>query len=507
MESIKELLTAVRAGQVFGYCKTTEHERTIDFVKNEINSFTSKSGQNPYKAMVWGIGNRGPNDEDIDPPALINMIDKSDPGTVWILKNFNWLLDACNPLGNFAYDIVQVFQDKMIQWRSGANRKFILIVTSTPIETGLPKELVDYFFPFEFERPNIDEVRTIFDRMYQAASEKADKMPEMDDKEINRVIEAGRGMTSIEIEDGIAKSLIKDKGIKAESLHKEKSKMLDKVAAIEYDQCDITYDQIIGLHNLKDRITKTAPHPLAKGILVVGPPGCGKTMLARATGNELGRPVLLVELANTFGSLVGESYERMTAIIDVIKAMAPCVVVFDEIEKGMAGVGSGDSGGTTGNEITKRTMSLLLKFMSEPHPGVYIFATCNSIDAFKTSPEYLRAGRWDTAPFYLGLPNDEEKKAILEHYKKQFDVKGDPGDMDGWSGAEIESCCRQSAMTGESLKISSEYIKPIGKIVGEAELNRLADWAEKNAISAGKKLKMKKENIVQNGERALDLDI
>ena len=108
MESIKKIATAIKAGHVFGYVKTVEHERTIDYVKTQVESL------NGFTCNVWGIGSQPE-----DPVELVKAIDKSEGPSVWILKNFNWFLDSKSPVGNYAFDIMQasrrpIYNDKEI---------------------------------------------------------------------------------------------------------------------------------------------------------------------------------------------------------------------------------------------------------------------------------------------------------------------------------------------------------------------------------------------------------
>jgi SpoVK/Ycf46/Vps4 family AAA+-type ATPase len=131
-----------------------------------------------------------------------------------------------------------------------------------------------------------------------------------------------------------------------------------------------------------------------------------------------------------------------------------------EIEKGLAGASTKSGGGSRDGGTTTRSTSQLLKFLSDGRPpGVYVVATCNDIDG--VDPEWLRAGRWDTAPWYVGLPDKPTQNAILKHYKKVYEVKGTPTNMDGWSGAEIEQVCLLASINKESIDITQKLIIPI----------------------------------------------
>jgi len=132
---------------------------------------------------------------------------------------------------------------------------------------------------------------------------------------------------------------------------------------------------------------------------------------------------------------------------------------FEKQFSGAASTGETDSG------VARRMTGRWLQFMQERPEGVYMMATCNS---FKGIPdEFLRAGRWDGSPFYIGLPTVEEQIAIVSYYinklKLKFDPEKDLPDMDNWTGAEIEACCEIANNLECDLKEASGYIIPQNK--------------------------------------------
>jgi len=82
-----------------------------------------------------------------------------------------------------------------------------------------------------------------------------------------------------------------------------------------------------------------------RSVLLLSPPGCGKSQFCKSLGREVGRPVLILDVGSLLGSLVGQSEERTRHALRIIDAMAPCVTMIDEVEKAFAGAsGQGDSG-------------------------------------------------------------------------------------------------------------------------------------------------------------------
>jgi len=185
-------------------------------------------------------------------------------------------------------------------------------------------------------------------------------------------------------------------------------------------------------------------------------------------------------MAELFGSLVGESEKMMKMAIDIISANAPCILFIDEIEKGLAGVGNSQSGD---GGTTKRSMAQFLKFLSDNRPkGVYVIATCNDVTSLP--PEWLRAERWDYAPFFIDLPNKEERDEILTYYKKVYNVKGNPkSDMKGWSGAEIKSMCRTANRKGKKLEEVEHTVIPVSVTMRD-QIEGLRKWAVGRTLTA-----------------------
>lgn len=141
----------------------------------------------------------------------------------------------------------------------------------------------------------------------------------------------------------------------------------------------------------------------------------------------------------------------------------------------------------------------MLKFLSDERPeGIYVLMTCNNIQGMP--PEWLRAGRFDFAPIFIDLPTVQEQTAILNHYREKYGVQGVPSNMDGWSGAEIEACCKSAFMMGKRLEEVEQFIIPISKTMGE-RIDALRRWARDNTISASA---MPKRTIAVKGERNVD---
>ena len=178
------------------------------------------------------------------------------------------------------------------------------------------------------------------------------------------------------------------------------------------------------------------------------------------------------------GSLVGQSEERTREALRIIDSMAPCVVMIDEIEKAFAGAsgGSGDSG------VTSRMFGALLTWLNDHNSDVFVVCTAN--DVSRLPPEFSRAERFDGV-FFLDLPSRDQKNAIWSIYRARFGISRDeslPAD-DQWTGAEIRSCCRLSALLDIPLNQAALNVVPVAVTSAES-VQRLREWAAGRCLDA-----------------------
>lgn len=147
--------------------------------------------------------------------------------------------------------------------------------------------------------------------------------------------------------------------------------------------------------------------PPPKGVLLTGVPGSGKTQAAKKTAYEMGPGVSLVQfrMDNLLGGYVGDSEANFKRCRKRVEALAPCVVLMDEIEKTFDTKNSRDS-----SDVKMNILSALLDWMQETHKQIFFFATSNRIDG--VPPELLRDGRLDMR-FFAFMPTNDELVDIL----------------------------------------------------------------------------------------------
>ena len=487
-----ELLNYLKAGYaLFAACNTYEMQRCVESMVTEIESFTREDGTQVYNPVVFDF------EKNPDPEEALGNFDDAEPGTILIAKNFNWFL--WDDLGKPEKNIVTFIQNRVDEWTSRGNRKAFVIVTDDTFNNAIPNILSKDFISLEFELPDMREIERIYDSVMKAAEKNPKFKRPVKEKE-RMILDNARGMTQRDVKNSFSLGLVKGEGeIEPKTIARMKAREVEKTAGLKIGEYDVDFSTLKGYDNVKEFVLGTIKHPNAKGVLLLGPPGTGKTHFCRCLGNETGMLVLEAEMAELFGGLVGESEALMKSFISIVSALAPCILFIDEIEKALAGVRGGQSGD---GGTTKRSMAQLLKFMSDTRPkGVYIVATCNDISGLP--PEWVRPGRWDSAPFFIDLPNHEELKMIYKYYLNIYNV--DPGKltvtgMEGWTGAEIETSCRIADMMNTTVKNAVKFIRPTSKTM-ETEITALRKWSKNRTIPASTKI----YNGAGKKERSLEL--
>ena len=232
---------------------------------------------------------------------------------------------------------------------------------------------------------------------------------------------------------------------------------------------------------------------MPKGLLILGIPGTGKSLTAKATSAVLGVPLLKLDAGRIFAGLVGQSESNLRSVIQTAEAIAPVVLWIDELEKGFSG--SRSSGATDGG-TSARVFGSLISWLQEKTAPVFVVATAN--DVSQLPPEMLRKGRWDEL-FFVDLPNREERELIWQiqvakHGRdtRQFDLAQLSKSTDGLTGAEIEqvfidAMYRAFAEEEEPSdftigEVLVDFV-PLSKLMAE-QITGLRQWAKGRARAA-----------------------
>ena len=297
------------------------------------------------------------------------------------------------------------------------------------------------------------------------------------------MLDAAAGLTRVEAENAFSLSLVRHGRLAPDVLWEIKSAALRKSGLLTLHRGGETFAGLGGLDALK-AFAARALRPgrpggvRARGVLLLGPPGSGKSAFAKALGCETGRPTLVLDVGALLGSLVGQSEGNLRTALRQVDAMSPCVVMVDEVEKALAGSSgpSGDSG------VSARMFATLLSWLNDRVSDSFVVCTANDIS--RLPPEFSRAERFD-ATFFLDLPGPDQKRAIWRMYRETYRLDPDgrvPDDRD-WTPAEIKACCRLAALLDVPPVEAARNIVPVAVTAGEA-VERLRAWAAGRCLSA-----------------------
>jgi len=269
---------------------------------------------------------------------------------------------------------------------------------------------------------------------------------------------------------------------------------------LEYYPTDRSMAEVGGLDQLKDWLERRGRAfgagarqfglDAPKGVLLLGVQGCGKSLTAKAIAAAWQFPLLRFDLGKVFGGIVGQSEGNIRTALQVAQALAPCVLWIDEIEKGLAGMGSSDQ---TDGGTTARVVGTLLTWMQEKREPVFVVATANRIDMLP--PELLRKGRFDEI-FFVDLPTQSVRREILSihlHRKNRepqgYDVEALARSSAGFSGAELEEAVREGLFDAyaEGRELRTEHIAralektyPLSRTMAD-QIEGLRKWAKVRA--------------------------
>lgn len=318
----------------------------------------------------------------------------------------------------------------------------------------LPAELEKYITVLQIPLPKRNELGEVLDIVAKQSK------VELKTNLRNRLIDVALGMTSMEADLAYCLASVKD-GFDEKSpftVSSEKEQIIRKSGILDYFPKNESLKDVGGMDNLKEWLNK---RQLAydkeardwglkepKGLLLLGVPGCGKSLIAKSIASSWNMPLLRLDVGKVFQGIVGSSEDNIRKAIATAEAVAPCVLWIDEIEKGLSGV---QSSGATDGGVTSRIFSTILTWMQEKTAPVFVVATANNIN--QLPPELLRKGRFDEF-FFVDLPSQKEKENIFSIHlqKNRQNVSSFALDIlaqkaEGFNGAEIEECIKEAMFT------------------------------------------------------------
>jgi len=425
----------------------------------------------------------------VSPEAAIEWVTRQKEPGIFIFKDLHPFIDS-PAVTRWLRDAIASFK--------GTQKTILLMspVQNVPIE--LEKEVVVLDFPLP-SMAELDDVLT--EQLDQTRSRR------ISTETREKLLKAALGLTKDEAEKVYRKAHVTTGKLtesEVDIVLSEKKQLIRRNGILEYIEEDETLDSVGGLEELKhwlrqrsNAFTERAREyglPQPKGMLILGVPGCGKSLIAKTTSRLWGLPLMRLDMGRVYdGSMVGRSEANLRNALKTAESISPAILFIDEIDKAFAGsTGSADSDGGTSSRI----FGSFLTWMQEKTSPVFVMATANRVE--RLPGEFLRKGRFDEI-FFVDLPNSEERKEIFQiHLSKRrpdiarFDLDQLVSICDGFSGAEIEqgliaamyeAFAQEREFTQLDIIASIKSTLPLSKTMSE-QVTALRDWARQRARPA-----------------------
>ena len=421
------------------------------------------------------------------PRAVLDFIAAHPEPAIFQLRDFHEPLRESAEVRRRLRDIAELCLDR---------GKFVVI--TSPVRS-IPAEVERSLVFIELRPPDTvelaafvrDEVRRMHARIEG----------ESEDVIVHRFATALQGLTVEEARYAVRRALAGRSHLGPESLPavlEEKRLLVNRSGVIEYiaDAADLS--DVGGLEGLKKWLLERrklfemrdelSAEIVPRGVLMMGIPGCGKSLSVKAIASSFGLPLYRIDMVEIFSGRHGKPEGVFVQACRMLEDMAPAVLWFDEIEMGIT---STETGGEQG-----RIFAFFLTWMQEKTRGLFVAATANRIDLLPA--EMLRKGRFDEV-FFVDLPLDEERTEIFRIHLKRRGV--DPGPLNleqltqftgGWSGAEVEQCVVSALtkarlagreLTAQDLVTVAVAIVPLSRTMKE-QINHIRSWAFERAVRA-----------------------
>jgi ATPase family associated with various cellular activities (AAA) len=415
------------------------------------------------------------------PRGVLDFIVAHERSGIFHLKDFHDPLRESPEIRRRLRDVYQNCLDQ---------RKFVVI--TSPIRF-IPEELERSMIYVELRPPDLTELVEFLREEHGADS--------LGEDFLHQLARALQGLTFDEARYALRRGLAAHGSLGPAALPavlEEKQLLVNRSGVIEYITGGTNLGEVGGLEGLKSwlvergklfQLRENLTRELTpKGVLIMGIPGCGKSLCVKAISSHFQLPLYRVDMIEIFSGRHGKPEGAFVAACRMMEDMAPAVLWFDEIEMGIA---STESSGEQG-----RIFAFFLTWMQEKARGLFVAATANRIDLLPA--EMIRKGRFDEV-FFVDLPQEEEQIEIFRIHleRRGIDLTGfDLGKLtqftSGWTGAEIEQCVVSAVtrallagqpLTERDLVGVAVKIVPLSRTMKE-QISHIRGWAFERAVRA-----------------------
>jgi len=509
----KDFADYVLSGHAMLRVSTFEKDRAITDIKQVANTINRQ-------VHIWSIA-EGWTDADANTLTKLGPeipvsdhlapILSFDERTICILKDFgSYLQSATYP----QYDVVIGYLDMLKRIVPNVEQTIVFVGPNLEI----PQELLHDIATIDFPLPDGDKIKERIEFTCSGVQLEDGKTFECDPDLVPHIVDACRGMTSQQVVDRVALAMRKHGGLDHEAVRTitgEKAKVISESGLLTYiEPPSGGLSSVGGYERIKKHVELDKPCftqeardfgiEFPRGLMLVGIPGCGKTLISIGIASELNLPLISMDVGNIMSKFVGESERHIREAIQMVESMSPCVLQLDEIEKGFGGAGDMDGG------ASRRVFGTFLKWLNDRRSPVYAVATANQVQSLP--PEFCRKGRFDEI-YGLDLPQETEREEIFRiHLSKR---ERNPGDFDinklalvteGYTGADIEQIIKlglkmafanKRNLITEHLEIGASEIIPLSQTEAD-RITSTREWCERHAKQANPLPKKKSKSSGQN---------
>lgn len=417
-----------------------------------------------------------------------------------------------HPHSHFEKPLIhQHLMDVQVKGRERTIRLLMIV----PETVKIPPEIEDYVHVMDFRPPSHAELLVAYSDLINTLGDNV--KPTFTQDQVDAIVQNGVGMTHLEFETAISMGLVELEGGRGDD--DERATPEDYIAVILRHKTEVIkktdlmelmppedMNNVGGFDLLKQWLALRSKAyaedarqygiKVPRGMLCVGPPGSGKSLLAKSVSGEFNVPLVKFDIGKVFGKFVGESEGRMRSAIKIIESMAPCVLLVDEIDKGFGGLSGGGSDGGASMRVLGSFLNWMQDRDNERHP-VFVVMTANNVVGLP--PELMRRGRIDEI-FACTFPTPDERAEILRihlakrgHSLPKGELTKVAAQTENYVGAELESIVENALLeafdkklkgpTGEMLIEQSKNMVPLFKAFAD-KVNFMMEWAKNNARPA-----------------------
>jgi len=369
----------------------------------------------------------------------------------------------------------------------------------------LPSTLKEVAATLSLPGPSDDEFRDLLKQIVRDLSRTRPVEVSLSRDETAALVKHLSGLTLMEAQKILTKAIVEDGSLDAEDIRHvvdAKRRVIEREGLLEYYPAETTMAGVADLKTLKEWLAKrkavvASPEraeeyglSFPRGVLLLGVPGCGKSLSAKAVASEWGLPLLKLDPSNLYNKFIGESESNFKRAMRAAERMSPVVLWIDEMEKAFASGGSEDGG------VSQRILGSFLSWMQDRRGDVFVVATANDIQ--RLPPEFLRKGRFDEI-FFVDLPDEETRREVFRiHLSNRgqdpeiFDLESLGAETDGFSGSEIEQVVVSALYTAFSsagrvtsagLLAEARATRPLSVTMAE-HMAALRAWADGRTVRA-----------------------